>query len=170
MYYYKSKGVNREENYQEKLSTRKLWPSRPDLLTEKVMKSNKRGYKQTFSEKLYNKLLLFSVGGGYKKYCPDHIKNALSNIKSGVSLQKVSEKYVIHYSELHRHLKGSLNFKLQAGKTVPSFKELKLSVDRLKICSKWGYPNDSAVLQLLLEDFLDKKGYRWKGLSVISQS
>ncbi|XP_063221130.1 uncharacterized protein LOC134530328 [Bacillus rossius redtenbacheri] len=98
------------------------------------------------------------VGGGYKKHSPDHIKNALSDIESGISLRKAAEKHGIHYSVLYRHVKRGPDIKHQGGQTALSFEEENLFVDRLKICSEWGYPIDSTTLRLLVKDFLDSRG------------
>lgn len=48
--------------------------------------------------------------------------------------------------------------KHQGGQTALSFEEEKLFVDKLKICSEWGYPIDSTTLRLLVKDFLDRRG------------
>ncbi len=78
--------------------------------------------------------------GAYKKHSLEAIRNALSNIEIGASLHIAAEKHKIHYSVLYRHLKKGHNIKRDGGQTAFSSEEEQLFVDRLKICSEWGYP------------------------------
>lgn len=102
------------------------------------------------------------VGTGYKQHEPGKIQQAILDLQNGLSLRKTAEKHGIHYSVLYRHWKkgtGTGNvMKKSGGQTSLSADEETLFVQRLQLCSEWGYPIDSITLRLLVKDFLDRSG------------
>lgn len=89
---------------------------------------------------------------------PHDIEKALEELKSGKSLRKCAEKYSLSVTTLHRHLKLGNQLRKRGGQTVLSAEEEALLVNRIKICSDWGYPIDSLTLRLLVKDYLEKQG------------
>lgn len=94
----------------------------------------------------------------YKTYDTNIINKAVKEVSEGGSLRKVAKKYDIHYSVLFRHVKKGSNLKKRGGQTVLSNDEEQLLVNRLQICSDWGYPIDPITFRLLVKDFLDRQG------------
>lgn len=89
---------------------------------------------------------------------PETLKKALNDLKTGLSLRKCSEKHNVALTTLHRHVKSGSNLKKRGGQTVLTAEEEAVLVDRLKICSDWGYPVDSLTLRLIVKDSLEKQG------------
>lgn len=93
-----------------------------------------------------------------KKHSKEDMQKALKMLEDGMSLRQAAEKSGIHYSVLYRHNKKGDEIKKKGGQTALSEEEEKIVVDRLKICSEWGYPVDSITLRLLVKEFLDRQG------------
>uniref|UniRef100_A0A1B6GCB9 DDE-1 domain-containing protein n=1 Tax=Cuerna arida TaxID=1464854 RepID=A0A1B6GCB9_9HEMI len=94
----------------------------------------------------------------HKTYSPEDIENALQLVNDGMSLRLAAETTGISLTVLFRRKKFGNTLKQKGGQTVLSSEEEKLIVNRLQICSEWGYPIDSFTLRLLVKDFLDRKG------------
>lgn len=88
---------------------------------------------------------------------PRDMEEAIAELKKGKSLRKVAEKYSLSTTTLHRHLKMGKQLKKKGGQTALSTEEEDVIVDRIKICSDWGYPIDSLTLRLLIKDYLKKE-------------
>lgn len=92
-----------------------------------------------------------------KKYDPEVIEKALIEVQNGGSFRKVAQKYEIDHTVLYRHLKRGTT-KKKGGQTALSETDENLLVNRLQICSDWGYPIDAITLRLLIKDYIDKQG------------
>lgn len=100
-----------------------------------------------------------AVGKKYNQYSSDLLKLAIEELRNGLSYRKCSKKYSIPTTVLHRHSKNH-QVKKKGGQTSLSEDEEAVLVDRLTICSDWGYPLDSLTLRLLVKDFLERQGKR----------
>lgn len=98
------------------------------------------------------------VGTGYTQHEPGKIQQAIEDLQNGLSLRKTAEKHGIHYSVLYRHWKKGNVMKISGGQTSSSADEETLFVERLQLCSEWGYPTESITLRLLVKEFLDRSG------------
>lgn len=97
-----------------------------------------------------------------KQVDSETIKLAIEDIEAGLSLRKSAGKHKISVTTLHRHVKCGSKLKKRGGQTVLSPEEEAVLVDRLKICSDWGYPIDSLTLRLLIKDYLERQGRQVK--------
>lgn len=89
---------------------------------------------------------------------PDKIKKAIEAINNGLGLRECAKKFNMSSTTLHRHLKSGGTLKKKGGQTALTPEEEAVLVDRLQVCSDWGYPIDSLTLRLLVKDFLDRQG------------
>lgn len=93
-----------------------------------------------------------------KDFDPETIKKALDDLNNGLSLRKCAEKHNMAVTTLHRHVKTGGALKKRGGQTVLSEEEEAILVDRLGICSDWGYPVDTLTFRLLVKEYLEKRG------------
>lgn len=89
---------------------------------------------------------------------PEVIKQAVEDVKAGLSLRKCAEKHKLSVTALHRYVKLGDKIKKRGGQTVLSPEEEAVLIDRLGVCSDWGYPVDSLTLRLLVKEYLDRQG------------
>lgn len=96
-------------------------------------------------------------GKGYKHHTKENILQALEEIRnSTLSFRKAAQKYGVPKSVLFRHANGEV--KKQGGQTVLSAQEECMFIERINICSEWGYPIDCYDLRLIVKNYLDKLG------------
>ena len=103
----------------------------------------------------------------YKDPNTETIIKDIEDLNNGMSFRNCSEKHNLSVttSTLHRHFKTGSTLKKRGGQTTLTAEEEAVMVDRLKVCSDWGYPVDSLTLRLLVKDFLERQGkpvYKFK--------
>lgn len=100
-------------------------------------------------------------GKQYKKHSEEDMKKAIAKIRSGLSIREAARQSGIPNSVLRRHYKipGTLP---QGGPTALSIEEENVIVERLLLCSKWGYPMDRFTFRLFVKSYLDCRGKKVK--------
>lgn len=95
----------------------------------------------------------------YKKSDPQNLKKAIEDFSAKkLTLRQVAEQYGISCSVIYRHAKKGNLIRSQGGQTCLSDYDENLLVQRLKVCSEWGYPVDTWMLRRIVKEFLDRTG------------
>lgn len=95
----------------------------------------------------------------YKKVDSHILKQATEDVANKkMSLRQAAAHYGISYSVIYRHAKKGNSIKPQGGQTCLSESDEALLVQRLKLCSEWGYPVDTWMLRLIVQEYLDRTG------------
>lgn len=93
----------------------------------------------------------------YLKPDPSVLKRAVDDVLSKrMSFRQAALHYSISYSVIYRHAKKGNNIKSQGGQTCLSEVDERLLVQKLKLCSEWGYPVDTWMLRLIIKAYLDR--------------
>lgn len=95
----------------------------------------------------------------YQKADPQILNQAVEDVlNKKFSLRQAALQYGISYSVIYRHMKKGNAIKPHGGQTSLAQADESLLVDRLKLCSEWGYPVDTWMLRVIVKEYLDRTG------------